>query len=158
MAALLHDPQVIFLDEPTNALDLINARKIREFIKMKGKEGRYTIILTSHNMADIEQVCKRVIIINTGKIVFDGSIRELSRLDGIKKEIRIEFNGPWTIDEVKKMGTVKERHGQEILLEVESEKAAVVASHLFANFPVKDISITDPPLEKVIESIYLKKT
>ena len=109
-------------------------------------------------MADIEQVCERVIIINTGKIVFDGSIRELSRLDGVKKEIRIEFNGPWTIDEVKKMGTVKERNGQEILLEVEPEKATTVASHLFANFPVKDIMITDPPLEKVIESIFLKKT
>ncbi len=158
VAALLHDPQVIFLDEPTNALDIINAKKIREFIKGKGKEGKCSIVLTSHNMSDIEQVCERVVIINTGKIVFDGGMRELSRLDGVKKEIRIEFNGPWSIDEVKKMGTLKERNGQEILLEVESEKAAVVASHLFANFPVKDIGITNPPLEKVIESIYLKKT
>ena len=158
VAALLHDPQVIFLDEPTNALDIINAKKIREFIKGKGKEGKCSIILTSHNVSDIEQLCERVIIINRGKIVFDGSIRELSRLDGIKKEIRIEFSGPWTVDEVRKMGTIKESNGQEILLEVESEKATVVASHLFASFPVKDISITDPPLEKVIESIYLKKT
>jgi ABC-2 type transport system ATP-binding protein len=156
VAALLHDPKVIFLDEPTNAIDLINARKIREFIKEKGKEGKYSIILTSHNMSDIEQVCERVIIIHTGKILFDGGMRELSSLDGFKKEIRIEFNGPWTIDEVKKMGTIKERNGQEILLEVESEKAAKVASHLFAAFPVKDISITNPPLEKVIESIYLR--
>jgi ABC-2 type transport system ATP-binding protein len=158
VAALLHDPQVIFLDEPTNALDIINAKRIREFIKGKGREGKCSIILTSHNVSDIEQVCERVIIINIGKIVFDGSIRELGRLDGIKKEIRIEFSGPWTIDEVKKMGTIKESNGQEILLEVESEKATMVASHLFSNFPVKDISITDPPLEKVIESIYLKKT
>jgi ABC-2 type transport system ATP-binding protein len=158
VAALLHGPQVIFLDEPTNALDIINAKKIREFIKAKGKEGKCSIVLTSHNMSDIEQVCERVVIINTGKIVFDGGMRELNRLDGIRKEIRIEFNGPWTIDEVKKMGIIKERNGQEILLEVESEKATIVASHLFANFPVKDISITNPPLEKVIESIYLKKT
>ena len=158
VAALLHDPQIIFLDEPTNALDIINAKKIREFIKGKGKEGKCSIVLTSHNMSDIEQVCERVVIINGGKIVFDGGMRELSRLDGVKKEIRIEFNGPWAIDEVKKMGTLKERNGQEILLEVESGKATIVASHLFANFPVKDIGITNPPLEKVIESIYLKKT
>lgn len=157
VATLLHDPQVIFLDEPTNALDLINARKIREFIKEKGKEGKCSVILTSHNMSDIEQVCERVIIINAGRIVFDGGTRELSRLDGIRRQIRVEFNGPWAIDEVKKMGTVKERNGQEILLEVESERAASVASHLFANFPVKDIGITNPPLEKVIESIYLKE-
>lgn len=157
VATLLHDPQVIFLDEPTNALDLINARKIREFIKEKGKEGKCSVILTSHNMSDIEQVCERVIIINAGRIVFDGGTRELSRLDGIRRQIRVEFNGPWAIDEVKKMGTVKERNGQEILLEVESERAASVASRLFANFPVKDIGITNPPLEKVIESIYLKE-
>jgi ABC-2 type transport system ATP-binding protein len=156
VAALLHDPQVIFLDEPTNALDLINARKIREFIKEKGKEGECSIILTSHNMSDIEQVCQRVIIINAGRIVFNGGIRELSRQDGIKRQIRVEFNGPWAIDEVKKIGAVKERNGQEILLEVESEKAASVASHLFANFPVKDIGIANLPLEKIIESIYLK--
>jgi ABC-2 type transport system ATP-binding protein len=156
VAALLHDPEVIFLDEPTNALDLINARKIREFIKEKGKEGECSIILTSHNMSDIEQVCERVIIINAGRIVFDGGIRELSRLNGIRRQIRVEFNGPWAVDEIKKIGTVKERNGQEILLEVESEKAASVVSYLFANFPVKDIGITNPPLEKVIESIYLK--
>jgi ABC-2 type transport system ATP-binding protein len=157
VAALLHDPQVIFLDEPTNALDLVNARKIRKFIKEKGEERECSIILTSHNMSDIEQVCERVIIINAGKIVFNGGIRELSRLDGIKRQIRVEFNGPWAMDEIKKIGTVKEKNGQEILLEVESDKAAFVASHLFANFPVKDIGIANPPLERVIESIYLKE-
>ena len=68
VAGLLHDPKVIFLDEPTNALDLINARKIREFIKEKGKEGKSTIILTSHNLADIEQVCKGSLLSMRGKL------------------------------------------------------------------------------------------
>ena len=71
VAALLHDPTVIFLDEPTNALELTNARKIRDFIREKGKKGGHSIILTSHNMSDIEEVCDRVVIINLGKIVFD---------------------------------------------------------------------------------------
>jgi ABC-2 type transport system ATP-binding protein len=154
VAGLLHDPKVIFLDEPTNALDLINARKIREFIRLKGKRGRYTIILTSHNMADIEQVCERVIIINMGKIVYDGRIQDLSRFNGSKKQIRTVFVGPWDIEQIEKLGRIVEKNGQEVLIEVEPTEAASVASHLFSNFLVRDISITNPPLEKIIESIY----
>jgi ABC-2 type transport system ATP-binding protein len=154
-AALIHDPKVIFLDEPTNAIDLINARKIREFIKDKGKEGKYSIILTSHNMADIEQVCERVVIINNGKIVHDGTIEELTRFNGIRKQIKTVFDGPWEADQVEKLGKIVEKNGQEVLLEVEPNQAASIASHLFNNFSIKDISITNPPLEKIIESIYL---
>ena len=154
VAALLHDPKVIFLDEPTNAMDLINARKIREFVRNKGAEGKHTIILTSHNMCDIEQVCDRVVIINRGRIVFDGMMRELSRMDGHKKQIRVVFSGPWTKSKVQEFGRIREMNGEEVLLDVESDKAAGVASHLFANFAVKDMAIADPPLEKIIESIY----
>jgi ABC-2 type transport system ATP-binding protein len=155
-AALLHDPKVIFLDEPTNALDLINARKIREFIKEKGKEGKCSIILTSHNMSDIEQVCERVIIISKGKIAYDGSIRDLNRFNGMKRQIKTVFDGPWEIDQIEKLGRIIESNGQEVLLEVETHQAASVASHLFNHFLVRDISITHPPLEGIIESIYLK--
>lgn len=154
VAALLHDPKVIFLDEPTNAMDLINARKIREFIRNMGNEGKCTVILTSHNMADIEQVCDRVVIINQGKIVFDGSIEALNRMDGFKKQIRVVFKGRWATDEVEKLAQIRQVNAQEVVLEVEPEKAASVATHLFANFCVKDVVIADPPLEKIIESIY----
>jgi ABC-2 type transport system ATP-binding protein len=156
VAALLHDPKVIFLDEPTNAIDLINTRRIREFIKSKGKEGRYTIILTSHNMADIEQVCERVIIISMGKIIFDGGIQDLNRMNGVRKQIRVVFDGQWSMGEVEKLGKIIEKNGYEVLLEVESDKAATVASNLFSRFQVKDIGITNPPLEKIIESIFLR--
>lgn len=154
VAALLHDPRVIFLDEPTNAIDLTNTRKIREFIREKRKEGRYTIILTSHNMSDIEQVCDRIVIINRGRIVFDGSIRDLNHIDGFKKQIKVVFNGHFTLDQVKELGEIRKMNGQEVLLEVEPDRAASIASHLFANFHIKDISITDPPLEEIIESYY----
>ncbi|MGD0625454.1 MAG: hypothetical protein ABSB32_12120 [Thermodesulfobacteriota bacterium] len=106
-------------------------------------------------MADIEQVCKRVVIINTGKIVFDGDIRELGRMDGFKKQIRVVFNGPWVMDQVSKLGRIIETNDQEILLEVESGEAASVASNLFANLPIKDIAIMSPRLETIIESLYL---
>jgi ABC-2 type transport system ATP-binding protein len=108
-------------------------------------------------MADIEQVCERVVIINTGKIVFDGNIRELGRMDGFKKQIKVVFNGPWAMDWVSKLGRIIEKNEQEILLEVEPGEAALVASTLFAHFPIKDIGIMSPRLETIIESIYLRK-
>ncbi len=155
VAGLLHGPEIIFLDEPTNALDLINTRKIREFIKETSRERKATIVLTSHNMADIEQVCERVIIISSGRIFYDGSIGDLSRINGTKKEMKVIFGGPWSPGQIREMGTVKAAHGQEVLLEVEAEKAAEIAAALLAAFPVQDLSISSPPLEKIIESIYL---
>ena len=154
VAAFIHDPKVIFLDEPTNAIDLMNARKIREFVKEKGKEGRYSIVLTSHHMADIEQVCERLIIINRGGIVYDGRTQDLPRLNGWKKQIKVVLEDQFAVENVETLGRIIEKNGQEILLEVEPHRAAYVASQLLAGFSVKDISIMDPSLEKIIESIY----
>jgi len=156
VAAFLHDPKVIFLDEPTNALDLVNARNLREFIKEKTNEGKCTIILTSHNMSDIEQVCDRILIMSLGKIVFDGNIRDLNRTNGFKKQIRIVFRDRLDLGEIEKLGEIKERNGLEVLLEVDSDRATSVASYLFSNFHVQDIGINDLPLEKMIESIYFR--
>lgn len=93
-------------------------------------------------------------VIRQGKIVFDGSIEALSRMDGFKKQIRVVFKGRWATDEVEKLAQIRQVNAQEVVLEVEPEKAASVATHLFANFCVKDVVIADPPLEKIIESIY----
>jgi len=158
VAALIHDPKAIFLDEPTNAIDLINARKIRGFIKEKGKDGKRCIILTSHNVADIEQVCERLIIINRGKIAYDGSMQNLTHINGFNKQIKAVFNDPLVTEKIEKLGKIIEKNGQEVLLEVEPDRAASVASHLFAHFSVRDMSITNPPLEKIIESIYQGET
>ena len=158
VAAFIHDPKVIFLDEPTNAIDLMNARKIREFVRGKGKEGRYSIVLTSHHMADIEQVCERLIIINRGGIVYDGRTQDLPRLNGWKKQIKVVLEDQFAVENVETLGRVIEKNGQEILLEVEPHRAAYVASQLLAGFSVKDISIMDPSLEKIIESIYRGRT
>jgi ABC-2 type transport system ATP-binding protein len=155
-AALLHDPAVIFLDEPTNALDLINARKVREFIKEKGNEGRHTILLTSHILADIEQTCERIVIINQGRVAYDGSIRNLICMDGFKKQIRVVLSGAWSRDQMDKLGVVKEAHGQEVLLEVNPAETASVVSYLMSSCPVKDINIADQPLERIIEGLYVR--
>jgi len=155
-ASLLHDPKVIFLDEPTNAMDLINARRLRDFIKEQGKEGHRTIIITSHNMSDIQNVCDRVVIINRGRIVFDDPIEALQRMQGFRRQIRVVFDGPWDADDVGKRGIITKKNDREVCLEVDAEETPSVASDLFASYPVKDISIEGPGLERIIESIYLQ--
>jgi viologen exporter family transport system ATP-binding protein len=156
VAGLLHDPRVIFLDEPTNAMDLTSARRVREFIKSKGEAGNHTVVITSHNMADIEQVCDRVVIISRGKIVYDGTMKDLNRIDGFRKQMRVTLTRSANTSELGELGEIKAASGREVLLEVAADRAAAVASRLFACFPVQDISITDPPLEEIIEAIYAR--
>ena len=156
VAGLLHDPRVIFLDEPTNAMDLTSARRIREFIKRKGEAGNHTVVITSHNMADIEQVCDRVVIISRGKIVYDGTTKDLNRIDGSRKQMRVTLTRPAETNKLGELGEIKGVSGQDVVLEVAAERAAAVASRIFASFAVQDISITDPPLEEIIEAIYAR--
>ncbi len=93
---------------------------------------------------------------NRGKLAFDGDIQDLHRLDGFRKNIRIVFDGPWRRESLAGIGKILAINDREIVLEVDHDKAAVVASRLVASLPVKDISITEPKLETIIESIYLQ--
>lgn len=154
VAAFLHEPAVIFLDEPTNALDLVNARRIREFIRETGREKRRTVILTSHNMADIEQVCERIIVINRGRIAFDGMAGDLQGARGNRKRIRVVFERAVETELLGKLGTLRHANGQEVHLEVEADRAAAVAAHLLSNHPVKDIGIGEPSLEDILTALY----
>jgi ABC-2 type transport system ATP-binding protein len=156
-AGLLHHPSVIFLDEPTNAMDLISAGKIRQFIRRLGRQGHQTVILTSHNMADIEQVCDRVIVINCGRIVFDGAMAELKHMEGLVHQIRVVFEGPWSMEKVSALGVAHELSSQEIVLEVKPQDSAAVAAKLFQLYRIKDISISEPRIETIIEKIYTRR-
>jgi ABC-2 type transport system ATP-binding protein len=156
VAALLHDPEVLFLDEPTNALDLIYARRIREFIRQRGKDRNQTVIITSHLVSDIEQVCDRVVIINEGRIVFDGSLQDLQRIGGHKKRLRATFDQLPDFGELAALSSAYSLEGDELRWEGTAEEVAALASHLFGNYSIKDISIADVPLELIIESFYPK--
>jgi len=107
-------------------------------------------------MSDIEQVCDRIVIINQGEIVFDGSIRGLYRINGHTKQIRNVFNGSWTVEQLEKLGHLREIKGDEVLLEVEPDQAPAVVSHLFGNFPVQDISITAPPHWRMLSNLSMR--
>ena len=155
-AALLHDPKVILLDEPTNAMDLLSAGRVRQFIREEAREGKRAVIVTSHNMTDIETVCERVTILDQGRILYDGMLRDLNHAGRSVKRIRVRFQGTWQVESLRQLGKVTILQEDEISLEVEPAHAPQVASYLLSASAVRDINITDPPLEEILGSIYGK--
>ena len=158
MASLLHNPKVIFLDEPTIGLDIVVKKKIRALIKKLNKEQQTTIILTSHDMEDVETLCKRLIIINQGEIVFDGPTKDIKERYLNKKRLTVILSKK--IKEIKLPGAKTMfkgdyKHG----LEVDTSKHSIqkVIQKLTSKYAIEDINIQDPPIEEIIEEIFKGK-
>ncbi|KKQ18312.1 MAG: ABC transporter related-protein [Berkelbacteria bacterium GW2011_GWA1_36_9] len=155
-ASFLHDPKVIFLDEPTIGLDIVSAKSIRNFLKDINKTKKCTMILTSHYMGDIEELCKRVIIINHGKKIFDGALEELKNQYAPEKEIVVFLD---SLEDKKKFAHLKfpkklvENKG---ILKVDKKDLGAVVSEVFDNFKIENVSIADIETEEVITKIFLK--
>ncbi len=109
ITSLLHKPKVIFLDEPTNGLDLISQKKIREFLKVYNEKNHATIILTSHYMQDIQELCKRAVIINEGTVVYNRDLSMVNKKFLDKKVVKIRFRNSF-VEEFAKMGKVLDRN------------------------------------------------
>ncbi|GAB4508691.1 MAG: ATP-binding cassette domain-containing protein [Anaerolineae bacterium] len=153
--SLLHRPKVLFLDEPTIGLDVTAQRRIREFLKEYNARHGASIMLTSHYMADVEALAKRVIVIHHGKLIFDGELGELARRFNTHKTIIIT-SGEQPLDRVQLAAygeIVNDENGQ-VHLRVQQHEAAQVTARLLAEMPVTDVSITDPPIENAIERIF----
>jgi len=154
MASLIHSPNVLFLDEPTIGLDVLMQKKLREFIREYNIRFKATIILTSHYMQDVEQLCKRVIIINFGRIIFDGLLSSLVEKYSPYKKIRAvlaQYADPKKID---RLGKISRFEYPELILEVPNKKANSTAASILKNFQVEDITIEDPQIEDVIAKVY----
>jgi ABC-2 type transport system ATP-binding protein len=161
--SLLHQPKVLFLDEPTLGLDVAMQRKIRAFFVEYNTRTGASIMLTSHYMADVEALCERVIVIHHGTLLYDGNLPGLVRRFSPHKTIIVEFEDGIEIDEAAFSGF--ERHND---VEIErspigatfrvpkSETAAITAQLLTA-FPVADLTVEDPPIEEVIERVFASK-
>lgn len=150
--SLIHHPQVIFLDEPTIGLDITAQMKIREFIKDYNEKYNATIMITSHNMNDIETLCNRVIIIDDGNIIFDGGIRDLSSLVSNNKIVKITFkenNFP-----LSNIGVIRCQNENEIELLVERQRINYISLELLTNPAILDINITDIPIEEIVSRIF----
>lgn len=150
--ALLHRPRVLFLDEPTIGLDVTAQRRIRRFIAEYNRRHGAAVLLTSHYMADVEALCERVVIIDHGNILFDGDLTALVKRFSPHKTITVELiNGRRDLSE---FGEVVETNGAHVSLRVPKAETPRVASRLLANLPISDLTVSDPPIEGVIDEIF----
>ncbi len=154
IACLLHNPKVIFLDEPTIGLDFTSQRRIREFLKFFNAETRATMILTSHYMADVEELCKKTIIINRGNIIYDGELQAIRDKINSRKVMRLKFAAPIEGGDFEKYGSVTALDGEGLTLEVERDRVQGCANELLSRFAVTDFTVEDIPLERGIEKLY----
>lgn len=157
IAALIHSPKILFLDEPTIGLDVVMQKKLREFIKEYNIRYKATIILTSHYMGDVEALCKRVIVINHGKILFDGLLEDLVKKHAPYKIMNIIFSKEVDPKKIEEFGEVKKFHYPELLLRVSRENSSEIASKILKTFPVEDLNIEDPDIEDVIREVFTNK-
>ncbi|HEU4571660.1 MAG TPA: ATP-binding cassette domain-containing protein [Candidatus Limnocylindrales bacterium] len=153
-AALLHRPGVLFLDEPTIGLDVTMQKRIRSFVAEYNARYGATVLLTSHYMADVQALCKRVIVIHHGRILFDGELAALASRFGADKTIGVTLKeGAESID-FRPYGEVLGTEDGKVSLKVGRGRAPEVAARLLADLPVADLTIEDPPIEDVIESVF----
>ena len=153
-AALLHSPKVLFLDEPTIGLDVVSQNNIREFLKKYNREKKITIILTSHYMEDVAALCERVIIINHGAMMYDGSLRSLIDENIDYKVLEVTFTEPVTAEVLGEYGTVKEYQPRRVVLEVSKAVAKEMAAKILTKLPVNDILINEVSIDDVIRHIF----
>ena len=153
-AALLHRPQVLFLDEPTIGLDISAQTRIRAFLKEYNRRTGATILLTSHYMADVTALCERIIIIHVGKLKYDGGLNDLSRRIAPFKLIGIDLTDGSRAD-LQAYGTpIPNEEGGKLQIQVKTELVAQVTARLLADLPVLDLTVEDPPIEDVIERAF----
>ncbi len=153
--ALIHNPKIIFLDEPTIGLDIMAKKAIRELIKEINEKENVTIILTSHDMGDVEKICKRAIIINKGKLIYDGKINELKNNYIKKKTVKALSDTKIKFEKQKHVQIVK-RSDYGLKIEVDTSKISIkdVINKLLKDNQIIDLIIEEPEIEEIIEAIY----
>lgn len=156
VASLIHSPKIIFLDEPTIWLDMIAKQKLREIINEINTTEWTTIFLTSHDLWDVENICKRIIIINHGKILYDGNLKELRRNYVKIKNIRVKFENSLNIFEWLDFMKIKKQKWDFIEFEIPNSKENLAKTFelLTNNYEVEDITIEDPDIEEIIKEFY----
>lgn len=157
-AALLHRPEIVFLDEPTIGLDVIVKQHIRELIKELNREEGTTFFLTSHDPGDIEQLCRRAIVINHGRVILDEQVAVMKRELLTHKTVKLELTEPADALSIRGARVVSQT-GRLVQLSVDTAAESIesVLSAIVGTYPIRDVTIEDPPMEDVISHIYEKK-
>ncbi|MCC6685937.1 MAG: ATP-binding cassette domain-containing protein [Fimbriimonadaceae bacterium] len=154
VAALLYGPKVIFLDEPTIGLDLISQKRIRDFLKEMNQAEGSTMILTSHYMQDVQELCDRVIVIDHGTIIFDGTLGSLMRRYSDKRMLRLHLSDEVPAEDLGRYGELHNTDDQSVVIGVNRSEISQVTAAVLANLPVVDISIEDVSIDEVIRNLF----
>lgn len=166
VAAFLHNPKIIFLDEPTIGLDVSVKNKIRSVIKELNSLNKTTILLTTHDISDLEILCKRIIIVDKGSVIFDGDIQKVNSIFGVYRVLRLEMSEQFNLNELSnKIGDnfkcqrppeieATEDGWINITINLEEIKLVDILNYLLTLFPLKDIKVEEVPTEKIIREIY----
>lgn len=158
IASLLHLPKVIFLDEPTIGLDFLSQKKIWDFLKRYNKLYNVTIMLTSHYLSDIKALCKKIIVINKGKIIYNGSLSDLTKNLREYKLISIEFSHYQKRKDdlafLERQGQILMYKDNNIVVKVPSNESLQVVKECIEKFEIRDITIEDPPIEDIMEDLF----
>jgi ABC-2 type transport system ATP-binding protein len=154
-AALLHDPKLLFLDEPTIGLDVVAKERIRRFIQHINQERGTTVILTTHDLSDVEKLCERVMIIDHGKLLFDGTLDTLRKRFGGKRELAVDFAQEYESVEVEGAQVVEKKNGHAVY---QFERSAITASELIgrlsSRYRIRDLAVREPEIEETVRRIY----
>jgi len=158
VGSLLHSPDVVFLDEPTIGLDVVTQKRLRELVREYSRRTNVTTILTSHNMRDVEELCERAIIIDHGRIMYDGGLRELVERHATHKFITVRFLEAVAAERLRPFGEVCATSSGGATLRVPREGVPVVAAGLLRDLPVEDIAIEEITAEEVVRQLFADGT
>ncbi len=154
-AALLHEPDLLFLDEPTIGLDVVAKDRIRKFILHINREHGTTVLLTTHDLSDVEKLCRRVMIIDHGKLLFDGELAELRRRFGGRRELIVDLAEEYDRVEVED-ARIESRNGRRVTLSFMRDQisASTLIGRLSARYTIRDLAVVEPEIENIIRRIY----
>ena len=154
LAALLHHPQVLFLDEPTLGLDVNAQVAVREFLQQYNQRYDATVLITSHYMADITALCDRVLLIHQGSLIYDGSLDGLLDRFAPSRQVTVELAQSFPEEQLANYGEIEAIEGQQVKFFVPREDLTATISRILAQLPVADLSVNDPPIEEVIGRLF----
>jgi viologen exporter family transport system ATP-binding protein len=157
-AAMLHDPPLLFLDEPTIGLDVVAKERIRRFIRRVNRELNTTVLLTTHDLSDVEKLCQRVMIIDQGKLLFDGTLEEIRQRFGRERELIVDFAEDYENPDLEGARLV-EREGSRATYRFDRTEtsASALIGRLSDIYRIRDLSVSDPEIEAIVRRIYEEK-
>ncbi|WP_405820238.1 ATP-binding cassette domain-containing protein [Streptomyces sp. NBC_00838] len=156
-AALLHDPEVLYLDEPTIGLDVISKARVREFLRNLNAERRTTVVLTTHDLTDIEQLCERVMVIDHGRLMYDGALAGLHEVGASERTLVVDLERELPPVELPGARVVKVEGPRQWLAFPAAQSAAPLVARIAAEYPLMDLSVREPDIESVIAKMLSRR-